>query len=179
MMPPLPWIGGKLFCWRLTAQNLALCWDSGSGAAKEGGRWNPIGYPVVYCCADPATAILEVAVHTSFHSIDTATHVLVCAEILDVSNVHVVMPEDIPNPNWLVPGTPSNGQQEFGKSCLDSHPFIMIPSAVTALSWNLLFNPARSRGLYRELAQKVFAMDTRLNPPSISRPRGPLLSASR
>ncbi|WP_338069337.1 RES domain-containing protein [Paraburkholderia phosphatilytica] len=31
------------------------------GAALAGGRWNPKGFPVLYTCANPSTAVLEVA----------------------------------------------------------------------------------------------------------------------
>jgi hypothetical protein len=45
---------GALKVWRLDSRDHAETWDSGAGAAKVGGRWNPAGYPVVYCSADPS-----------------------------------------------------------------------------------------------------------------------------
>ncbi|HWW84758.1 MAG TPA: hypothetical protein VNZ26_14210 [Vicinamibacterales bacterium] len=62
---------------------------------------------MVYCSADPATAILEVAVH-----------------------------------------------------------FVVIPSAVTQESWNLIFNPMRAAGRYELDTQERYSLDTRLNPPT-------------
>ncbi len=38
-------------------------------------------------------------------------HVLTSFEVTNPSAVHVVRPSDVPNPNWLVPGTPTAGQQ--------------------------------------------------------------------
>jgi RES domain-containing protein len=164
-MMPLPWDGGPPEAWRLDLKEHGATWDRGIGAAKVGGRWNPVGYPVVYCSADPATAVLEVAVHKGFSALDTIPHVLTRARILEAGDVHVVMPDDVPNPGWLRPGSPSKGQQMFGRELLEKHFFVLIPSAVSHESWNLLFNPVRAAGRYELTSQRRFALDTRLNPP--------------
>jgi RES domain-containing protein len=164
-MMPLPWDAGLPEAWRLDSKEYAATWDRGIGAAKVGGRWNPIGYPVVYCSADPATAVLEVAVHKGFPVLDTIPHVLTRALILAVDDVRVVTPAEVPNPGWLRPGSPSRGQQTFGRDLLEKHFFVLIPSAVCDESWNLLFNPDRAAGRYQLTSQKRFALDTRLNPP--------------
>jgi RES domain-containing protein len=165
-MMPLPWVAGAPHAWRLDLQAHGATWDSGAGAAKVGGRWNPVGYPVVYCSADPSTAILEVAVHKHFDALDAVPHLVSRARILDVDDVHVVTPADVPNPAWLRPGLPSKGQQAFGRALLDTHLFVVIPSAVSNESWNLLFNPTRAAGRYILESQERFALDTRLNPPA-------------
>jgi len=164
-MMPLPWVAGSPLAWRLDLQPCGSTWDRGIGSAEVGGRWNPVGYPVVYCSADPATAILEVAVHKGFGVLDTVPHVLTRARVFEVAEVHVVMPEDVPNAGWLRPGSPSRGQQTFGRELLDQHLFVVIPSTITGESWNLLFNPARAAGRYQLENQTRFALDTRLNPP--------------
>ena len=163
---PLPWVAGSPLAWRLDLQAHGAAWDRGIGSAKVGGRWNPVGYPVVYCSADPATALLEVAVHKGFAALDTVRHVLTRAHIRDVTDVHVVTPEDVPNAAWLRPGSPSREQQTFGRALLEQHVFVVIPSTVTQESWNLLFNPTRAAGRYELDAQQPFALDTRLNPPA-------------
>lgn len=165
-MMPLPWVSGQPVAWRLDLDAHGAAWDKGIGAAKVGGRWNPVGYPVVYCSADPATAILEVVVHTGFAALDTVPHVLTRARVLDVAAVHVVTPADVPNQEWLRPGLPSQGQQAFGRALLEEHLFIAIPSTVTQESWNLLFNPARTARRYALETQKRFSLDTRLIPPA-------------
>lgn len=165
-MMPLPWVAGSPLAWRLDLLPHGSTWDSGVGSAKVGGRWNPVGYPVVYCSGDPATAILEVAVHKGFAALDTLPHVLTRARILDVADVHVVRPDDVPDAGWLRPGSPSRGQQAFGRDLLEQYLFVVIPSTVTGESWNLLFNPARAAGRYELERQKRFALDTRLNPPT-------------
>jgi RES domain-containing protein len=165
-MMPLPWVGGSPLAWRLDARLFAPTWDQGIGAAEVGGRWNPVGYSVVYCSADPATAILEVAVHKGFSALDTVPHTLTRARVLAAADVHVVWPENVPNPAWLGPGPPSQGQQAFGRSLLEQHVFVAVPSAVTRHSWNLLFNPTRASARYLVETHERFALDPRLNPPA-------------
>lgn len=164
-MTPLPWAGGPAKAWRLDLEEYASTWDSGVAAARVGGRWNPAGFPVVYCSADPATAILEVAVHKGFNTLDTVRHVLTSALILDPNEIHVVASADVPSAAWLRPGNPSRGQQVFGRGLFERHFFVAIASTVSQESWNLLFNPDVAKGRYRLDTQQVFALDTRLNPP--------------
>jgi RES domain-containing protein len=157
--------GSDFLAWRLDAASFAPTWDSGEGAFRFGGRWNSKGTRVVYCSIDPATAILEVAVHKGFKTLDTAAHILTAAAI-DAASVHVVEPTTLPNPNWLRAGIPSAGQQNFGDQLLQQHRFVAIPSVVSIHSWNLLFVAPASTGAYHVKMQERFALDPRLHPPS-------------
>ena len=49
---------------------------------------------------------------------------------------------------------------------LANHKFVVIPSAVSTSSWNLIFVAANAAGAYSVLAQEPFALDTRLHPPA-------------
>lgn len=149
--------------WRLDQAIYATTWDSGEGAYRVGGRWNSAGVRVLYCAFDPATAILEVAVHKGFRALDTVPHVMTAATISDIAGVHIVTPDQIPNPNWLRPGIPSAGQQAFGDGLLREHSFVVVPSVVSTHSWNLLFT-ARAPG-YSLKAQEPFALDA--SPPAV------------
>lgn len=162
---PLALGGTELMAWRLDQAIHASSWDSGEGAYRVGGRWNSKGVRAVYCSLDPATAILEVAVHKGFRALDTIKHRLTAAVITDPGRIHVVAPGDVPNANWLRPGIPSAGQQSFGDDLLRRHPFVAIPSAVSTHSWNLIFL-AGTPGAYVLKHQEDFALDTRLHPPS-------------
>jgi RES domain-containing protein len=157
--------GGDLVVWRLDGAGFAPSWDSGEGAYRAGGRWNSRGVRAVYCALDSATAILEVAVHKGFAALDTVPHVLTSACITEPAQVYVVHPQQVPNPNWLVPGIPGAGQQAFGDDLLARHAFVVVPSAVAPRSWNLVFVAARAAGMYRLLDQEPFALDPRLHPP--------------
>ena len=166
-LPP-PLGGSELVVWRLDRAEFGATWDSGEGAYRGGGRWNSKGVRAVYCSVDPATAILEVAVHKGFEILDTVPHVLTAATVIEPLSVHVVFPEDIPNPNWIRPGLPSAGQRAFGDGLLAMHKFVLIPSAVSVHSWNLIFTNAAAAGAYTVKSQERFALDTRLRPPTRS-----------
>lgn len=167
MTPLPPPLGdGAIRGWRLDHAGFAATWDSGEGAFRAGGRWNSKGIRAVYCALDPSTAILEVAVHKTFRVLDTTPHVMTSFEITDGGDIHIVQPADIPNPGWLRPGIPGAGQQAFGDALLSAHGFVILPSAVSTHSWNLLFDPGMARGQYRQVAQEPFALDTRLHPPA-------------
>ncbi len=159
-------LGGTEFViWRLDDERFKDSWDSGEGAYRVGGRWNSRGIRAVYCSLDPATAILEVAVHKGFKALDTAPHVLTSALILRPDDIHVVTADAVPNPAWLRSGIPSAGQQAFGDALLAAHTFILIPSAVSPNSWNVIFDSSVAAGAYARRSQERFALDTRLNPP--------------
>lgn len=164
-LPP-PLGAGELVAWRLDKAVHAATWDSGQGAYLFGGRWNSRGLRVVYCSLDPGTAILEVAAHIGFNALDTVPHVQTSLTILYPARIHVVQPAAVPNPNWLRPGGLSAGQQAFGDALHAAHAFVVIPSAVAANSWNLMFVAATAVGAYGLRAQEPFAHDPRLNPPA-------------
>ena len=166
-MTPLPGAlgNGKIVAWRLDHKRFEDSWDSGEGALKAGARWNSKGVRAVYASIDPSTTILEVAVHKGFRTLDIVPHVLTSFEVVDPSAIHIVYAKDIPNPNWLQPGIPSAGQQQFGDALLANHAFLLIPSTVSRHSWNIVFDPGRTAGLYTRSIQEDFALDTRLHPP--------------
>jgi RES domain-containing protein len=155
----------RLVAWRLDAAIHAPTWDSGIGAEHMGGRWNPKGVKVVYCSFDPATTILESAVHRGFYVLDTQPFILTSMGIADPADMKVVWPNDVPNPAWLHGGIPSAGQQAWGATLLDAHPFVAFPSVVSKFSWNIAFRPERAIAKYALLGQDRLVLDTRLNPP--------------
>lgn len=160
---PAPLGSGEFVAWRLDQAKYAATWDAGEGAYLVGGRWNSKGIRAVYCSIDPATAILEVAVHKGFKALDTVPHILTAINF-DPAATFVVQPSSVPNANWLRPGIPSAGQQTFGDNLLSKHKFIMIPSAVSTESWNLVFVASTATGAFTVRSQQAFALDTRLHP---------------
>lgn len=164
-LPP-PLGAGGLRLWRLDRARHAKGWASGEGAFQVGGRWNSRGLRAVYCALDPATAILEVAVHKTFRTLDTDPHVLSSARIADLSAIHVLDPAGLPNPHWLHPGVPSAGQQAFGDALLAAHAMVAVPSVVSRHSWNLIFEAGRGAALLVDVLQEPFALDPRLHPPA-------------
>lgn len=160
-LPP-PLGSGEIVFWRLDAQRHAPTWHSGEGAFRVGGRWNAPGMRAVYASLDPATAVLEVAVHKGFRVLDTQAHVLTRARVVDAGLIRVVRPDEVPNPNWLRPCAPNGNQQAFGDALLRAHRFVLIPSAVSRFSWNLIFDGGQDAGGYDAVVQDRFALDPRL-----------------
>jgi RES domain-containing protein len=170
-MAPLPGaLGGtELVAWRLDRDIHAATWDSGEGAYLYGGRWNSPGVRAVYCALDPASMIMEVAVHAGFRLLDTVAHVVTEA-VIEPEAVHVVQPQTIPNPDWLRPGAVSANQQAFGDALLAAHRLVVLPSAASPGSWNLIFLSGDAAGSYALRHQARFALDPRLHPPAPPRP---------
>ncbi|MFM2059727.1 MAG: hypothetical protein RLY71_4112 [Pseudomonadota bacterium] len=164
-MTPLPAaLGGtELVAWRLERDRYLPTWDRAEGAFLVGGRWSSAGRRVIYSSLDPATTILEVAVHKGFDVLDTVPHTLLQL-LIDLAGVRIVAPADIPNPNWLRPGTVSRNQQRFGDDLLDRHPLVVVPSVVSTHSWNLLINATTAAGRFALKDTERFALDTRLAP---------------
>lgn len=160
---PFP-TGGALLAWRLDRDLYAPNWESGEGAYRVGGRWNSVGVRAVYCSIDAATALIEVAVHKGFDTIDTVPHVLTCLEILEPASIFMVAPSTLPDPAWLRSGIPEAAQQKYGDELLGRHKFVAIPSAVSRNSWNLIFVAANATGAYRLKSQEPYVLDKRLNP---------------
>ena len=96
-------------------------------------------------------------------------HALTAVTITEPASVHVLLPDSVPNPNWLRPGIPSAGQQSFGDELLAKYKFVLIPSAVSTHSWNLIFTAASASGAYTMKTQERFALDPRLHPASSQR----------
>jgi RES domain-containing protein len=167
-MTPLPGTlgNGDMVGWRLDRKEFGPTWNSGEGAFRFGGRWNSRGNRIVYAALDPSTCILEVAVHKTFRALDIVPHILTSFRIESAADVHIVDADDVPNANWLRPGIPSAGQQAFGDLLTAKHPFVLIPSAVSTRSWNVIFDPGLAAGRYALLRQEAFALDTRLHPPA-------------
>lgn len=166
-MNALPGHTGPVVFWRLDDQRYKSTWDSGVGARLKGGRWSPVGVPAVYCALDPGTAILEVAVHKGFKTLNAVPHVLSSAALRGPwAALHVIQPSDVPNRLWLYPCALSSAQQAFGAELLRAHDFVAIPSAVSRRSWNLIFDSERAAGKYELRDQEALDLDPRLDPTS-------------
>jgi len=162
-MTPLPAeLGGSgLVAWRLVRDKYLAAWEAAEGAFLVGGRWSSAGRRVLYTSLDPATTILEVAVHTGFDVLDLVPHTLLALDV-DPAGAKVIWPEDLPDPTWLRPGTVSPVQQAFGDALLDRHPLAVVPSVVSTRSWNLLIDVPMAKGRLAMKAREPFVLDPRL-----------------
>jgi RES domain-containing protein len=180
-LTPLPAaLGGKEFiAWRLEKTEYFPSWEKAEGAFMVGGRWSSSGRRVIYASLDPATTILEVAVHKGFDVLDTVSHALLAISIKDPKKVRVVWPDEVSDQTWLFPGTVSANQQAYGDALLDAYPFVAIPSVVSRRSWNLLIDANTAAGSYELARTEAFSLDTRLTPGVHQESRRQAVDAAR
>ena len=164
-MTPLPPAapGSVLTTWRLERAAHQMTWAQGEGAFKVGGRWSAPGRRVIYTSLDPATTILEAAVHKGFNALDIVPHALLRIDV-DQACAFVVPVKRIQNAHWLLPGAVSVHQQRFGSDLLDKHAAILVPSVVSRHSWNLIIDVVAAKGMFKLVRKEAFALDTRLTP---------------
>ncbi|MDT0648324.1 RES domain-containing protein [Zunongwangia sp. F260] len=111
---------------------------SGTGAKLTGGRWNPKGYPLIYCAATSSLAILEKLVHVDF---DLLPDDLYIAE-LEIPNesIQKLKLTDLPK-NWNKYPAPDKLKM-FGKNWIEQnkHLILEVSSAVNPNEMNYLIN---------------------------------------
>ncbi len=120
---------------------------------------------MIYCALDPSTAILEVAVHTGFKTLDAVAHRLLSIDITRSAKAHVLDVGSLPDKAWLRPGTVSAAQQAFGARVLGEHPVVVVPSVVSTHSWNLLIDVVGAKGMFALASSEDFSLDPRLHAP--------------
>jgi len=129
---------------------------SGEGARLNGGRWNPVGKPVLYTAESPALAMLECI---AFFAVTGAPPnlILVTLEIPDDVSISRPAITDLPT-DWAalpkVPSTKAFGArwiEEAAASCLQV-PSVVVP---VGCGWNYVLNP-----LHPELRGKIVVADS-------------------
>ncbi len=147
--------------WRITTRQWALdkrC----DGARLYGGRWNPVGHPVMYAGSTIALCALEKFVHLA-----GAPHpplVLVAIDVPGAETLHV-QPALSTLPTGWADLPPSSGSQEFGRKWLQSNGELVmfVPSAIIPESFNALINPAHAA--YENVTLEIvrdFTFDARM-----------------
>jgi len=147
---------------------------SGEGARLFGGRWNPIGTPLIYTSLTAELATLEYLVHYFGQKSIVDLHNLVLAIIeIPADSILPIELGDLPK-DWNQTPAPSH-LQSFTKQLLESKNYltIKIPTVVnpipTPFSYNLLINPQHPRiNEVKVLAIQPFTFDSRIVPPKDS-----------
>lgn len=147
--------------WRITTKKWALdklC----DGARSHGGRWNPIGYPVMY-----AGTTIEICALEKFVHLAGSAHpplVLVSIEVPDDEDLFF-RPQlaDLPK-DWADLPVPAS-TQEFGRKWIEpvSQLVMFLPSAIIPESTNAVINPRHPS--YRDVKPKIvreFTFDARM-----------------
>jgi RES domain-containing protein len=129
----------KITAWRIAQKKYVNNAFSGEGAKIFGGRWNPVGYPMVYAAQNLSLAILELIVHLDDDS--DITRFVAIPVTIDKSQVHVLPQSQLPE-NWF--DLPISEQsQVVGKKWLEQKQSLLlqVPSSVVPSESNFLINP--------------------------------------
>jgi RES domain-containing protein len=129
---------------------------SGKGAEIIGGRWSPVGYPVVYTSEHPALCGFEKLVHAEIDlSAPPLNYMLIVIEV----------------PGSLASITPVKHMpydpQTTGKAWLDEGATLLlqVPSVVVPYSWNYLINVNHSNMQQVSIIDRTtFVFDPRIGP---------------
>ena len=131
----------------------------GIGGLKAAGRWHYAGHPIVYLAETPASALLEVCVHTSANDVPPEFTLLkIEGPDLDVPSIGV---ETLPE-GWR---TDLEITRDLGTSWLEKNETLIlrVPSAIVPQTMNCLFNPAHGRaGEFRIVDAIAYPFDERL-----------------
>lgn len=124
--------------WRIAQKRYALdklC----AGAARFGGRWNPLGMPALYCGTTLAICSLEKFVHIGSGPIPPL--VLVAVDVPDEAPLHNVGVHELP-PGWDAMPT-SAAAQAFGGRWLAAGEALglSVPSVILPEERNVILNP--------------------------------------
>ena len=110
---------------------------SGIGGLRAGGRWHYAGQPVVYLTENPASALLEVCVHTAANDIPPAF------TLLRIEGPEIEIPavaESDLTEGWR---TRFEITRSLGTDWLRKKEAVLLrlPSAIVPETTNFLFNP--------------------------------------
>jgi RES domain-containing protein len=113
--------------------------DSGLGAARYGGRWNPIGIEVIYAAQTTSLAALEVLVH---YSVLPKDHVLTEIQIPDA--LEILRWEEDALPTGWKNDVPTSETQNLGELWVREgrSAVLSVPSSIIPKERNFIINPA-------------------------------------
>lgn len=108
---------------------------SGRGGLLVEGRWHFRGTPVVYCTDHPSTALLEILVHTTRHTVPD-TYQLIGISVPDAVTVFEPAVQD----GW---DNDLEFTRRLGADFLKSnqHALMKVPSVIMPKASNYLLNP--------------------------------------
>ena len=132
---------------------------SGTGGLKAAGRWHYAGHPVVYLSENPASALLEVCVHTAANDIPP-NFSLLKVEGPDV-DIPSISGNDLPA-DWQLK---LDVTRKFGAKWLRDNESVLlkVPSAIVPQTMNYLFNPLHADArAFRIIEILTYPFDSRL-----------------
>lgn len=147
--------------WRIVQSQWAERAFDGEGARLYGGRWNPVGSPVVYLADTRALAALETLVHAE-GSLRYVTYVRYAVsfpkqlvEVIDISGL-----ADALSGCMLSPRTQALGSDWLARG---KYPVLEVRSAIIPEEPNYLLNPQHPKFDRIKIGKaEAFAFDPRL-----------------
>ncbi len=135
---------------------------SGTGGIRASARWHHAGRPIVYLSESPASALLEVCVHTAASDIPPE-FTLMRIEAPDQGEPfpHSIDPAKLPA-NWQ---ENQDVTRDIGSNWLKSYvsALLRVPSAIVPHTVNYLFNPVHPDApLFRIAEAQSYPFDHRL-----------------
>jgi RES domain-containing protein len=130
----------SLKVWRLSKRQYADAAFTGQGPRLYGGRWNPVGVPVVYTSLSLSLAVLEVFVHM-IGPAKPDDYVSVAVDLgIEESKADRINEDQLPD-DWRRvdhPALMSMGA-EWAKSMRSL--VLLVPSVIIDGEWNAVINP--------------------------------------
>ena len=125
--------------WRITREKYLDQAFTGEGAKIWGGRWNPAGYPAVYCAQSLSLAILELIVHLE-DDLDIESFIAIPVTFSSKS-VQTLTESKVPKDWDNLPISPASTR--VGKKWLDEKKFLVlvVPSTIVPIESNYILNP--------------------------------------
>lgn len=148
-------------CWRIATTKWALDKEC-SGSRRDGGRWNPAGYPVMYAGSTIEICALEKFVHLS--GIQHPPLKLVAIDVPDEPGLlYAPKLNELPT-QWAALPIGSESQ-EFGKRWIRAADTLLmrVPSAIIPEAANIVINPGHPA--YRRVRVQIareFQFDARM-----------------
>jgi RES domain-containing protein len=113
--------------------------DGGVGLSLSG-RWHSAGHRIVYCAPNPATALLEVLVHTEIDIDDVPVNF----RYLEIDAPDMLAVEDL-DASALAQSWRADllATRRAGDQWLQSNrtALLRVPSVIVPATWNVLINP--------------------------------------
>lgn len=127
----------RITAWRTTRRAYARTALDGEGAALYGGRWNPMGVPVVYLSSSRALSVLEVLTQVRGPQ-DLADHVLIPVTFAAAA---VTAPERLPDDWRARPSGEATRRLGAAWASTGAHLVLRVPSVVLPAEANYVLNP--------------------------------------
>ncbi len=126
--------------WRIVKEKHQRTAFTGEGARQYGGRWNPIGIPVIYTAESLALATLEIIVHLGKEEL-LYQHFIKIPVSFNASEVFTFPRRKLPKDWAQLP--PSESTQTIGHKWImqAEYAILKVPSTIIKEEHNFLINP--------------------------------------